>query len=419
MRILFLCQYFPPEIGAPSARIYEHAREWVEQGHDVTVLTGFPNHPTGVIPPPYRGKLFQREETAGIRVWRTWLWATPNAGFVRRTLSYISFMLSAILAASVRRVPCDVVVATSPQFFVGIAGWIVARIKRKPYVLEIRDLWPEGIVSVGLLRAESPVTRFLERIELFLYRAADRVVTVTDGARDDIVRRGIDAAKVMTVRNGADLGLFSPGPPDRELRQELGLGKRFCVCYVGTHGMTQGLSTALAAAQQLRARDDVHFLFVGEGAEKQKLIAEAREKELPNVSFVDPQPKQMIPRYLRAADACLVCLRRHKLFEGTIPSKLFEAMASGRPVLLGVQGEAAMILGEAAAGIPFEPENAGALADAVVRLVDDPGLAHRLGASGASYVRSHFDRRALAQRFLGILEGCARDSEERGEHVER
>jgi colanic acid biosynthesis glycosyl transferase WcaI len=411
MRIFFLCQYFPPEIGAPSARTFEHAREWVRAGHEVTVLTGFPNHPTGRIPPEYRGRIFQREEIEGVRVWRTWLWATPNERFTRRTLSYLSFMVSAILAAALRRVDCDVVVATSPQFFVGIAGWAVARIKRRPFVLEVRDLWPEGIVSVGLLAPDSPLTRLLEGIELFLYRAADRVVTVTEAARDDIARRGIDPSKLDTVRNGADLSLFTPGPRDLALREELGLGDRFCVCYVGTHGMTQGLSTALGAAEQLRERDDVHFLFVGEGAEKKKLVAEARERELTNATFLDARPKHMMPRFLRAADACLVCLRRHKLFEGTIPSKLFEAMASGRPVLLGVQGEAEKILTDAEAGIPFEPENASALADAVARLADDPALARRLGESGAGYVRQHFDRAVLARRFLDALRRCVPDSE--------
>ncbi|MCZ6464240.1 MAG: glycosyltransferase family 4 protein [Proteobacteria bacterium] len=407
MRILFLCQYFPPEIGAPSARTFEHAREWVRQGHDVLVVTGFPNHPTGVVPPEYRGRLFQREEVEGIRVWRTWLWATPNENFAKRTLSYVSFMISAILAAALRRTRCDLVMATSPQFFVALAGYAVSRLKRRPFELEIRDLWPEGIVSVGLLDRDSPVTRFLERIELFLYRAADVVVTVTDGARDDIAARGIDPAKIVIVRNGADLSLFTPGPRDDAVRAQFGVGDRFCVGYVGTHGMTQGLSTALEAAARLqeKGRDDVCFLFVGEGAEKNKLVAEAAERELANVIFVDAQPRERMPGILCAGDACLVPLRKHKLFEGTIPSKLFEAMASGRPVLLGIEGEAEKILTDARAGIAFEPENAGALADAVERLADDTELARRLGASGAAFVRTHFDRSQLA---LQVLDAAAR-----------
>lgn len=403
MRLLFVCQYYPPEMGAPSARTFEHARQWAADGHDVTVLTGFPSHPTGVIPPEYRGKIFQREEADGIRVWRSWHWATPNEGFVKRTLSYVSFMCSAIVAVILHRARCDAVVATSPQFFVAIAGYVISRMKRKPLILEIRDLWPEAIVSVGLLEPDALVTRILERIELFLYRKADCVIPVTEGARDDMIRRGIDPEKIHTVRNGANLTQFAPGPRDNAVRERFGLGDKFVVAYVGTHGMAHGLECALEAADRLGNREDIHFLFVGEGAEKPKLTSLAEDRRLPNITFVDHQPKAMMPLFLCAADACLVPLRRHKLFEGTIPSKIFEAMASGRPILLGVQGEAEKILTDAKAGIPVEPENPAALAKAILRLADDPQLGRELGESGTDYVREHFDRTVLARKMMDIL----------------
>jgi len=403
MRLLFVCQYYPPEMGAPSARTFEHARQWVADGHDVTVLTGFPSHPTGVIPPEYRGKIFQREEADGIRVWRSWHWATPNEGFAKRTLSYVSFMCSAIVAVILHPARCDAVVATSPQFFVAIAGYVISRMKRKPFILEIRDLWPEAIVSVGLLEPDALVTRILERIELFLYRKADCVIPVTEGARDDMIRRGIDPEKIHTVRNGANLTQFAPGPRDNAVRKRFGLGDKFVVAYVGTHGMAHGLECALEAADRLRNREDIRFLFVGEGAEKPKLVALAEDRRLPNITFVDHQPKAMMPLFLCAADACLVPLRRHKLFEGTIPSKIFEAMASGRPILLGVQGEAEKILTDAEAGIPVEPENPAALAKAILRLAGDPELGRELGESGADYVRDHFDRTVLAREMMDIL----------------
>jgi len=258
-------------------------------------------------------------------------------------------------------------------------------------------------VSVGLLEPDALLTRILESIELFLYRKADCVITVTEGARDDMLRRGIDPEKIHTVRNGVDLSHFAPGPRANDVRTRYGLGEKFLVTYVGTHGMTQGLDCALEAADRLRDREDVHFLFVGEGAEKPKLVALAERKQLPNITFVEPQPKAMMPLFLCAADACLVPLRRHKLFEGTIPSKIFEAMASGRPVLLGVEGEAKMILTEAGAGIPVQPESAEDLASAILRLVADPELCHKLGESGTGYVRTHFDRRLQARKLMDAV----------------
>jgi glycosyltransferase involved in cell wall biosynthesis len=403
MRILFLCQYFPPEMGAPSARTHEHARQWVADGHQVTVLTGFPNHPTGIVPPEYRGRLFQSESLDGIRVWRTWFYTTPNERFTRRIASYLSFMVSAILAAALRRADYDMVVATSPQFFVAVAGFVVARLKRKPLGLEIRDLWPEGIVAVGLLRRDARVTRMLEWLERFLYRQADCIVTVTESFRRDMIARGIDGAKIHTVRAGADVDRFAPGPRDNEVRRELGLGDRFLASYVGTHGMTQGLGTVLEAARLLRDRDDIHFLFVGEGADKKHLIEQRDALGLTNVTFVDQQPKERMPLFLAASDTLLVPLRRHELFEGTIPSKLFEGMASGRPVLLGVQGEAAEILREANAGIALEPENSAAMAAAIAALADDPQRRRALGEAGTRYVRARCARSVLARRMLEAL----------------
>ena len=404
MRVLFVSQYFPPEIGAPSARTFEHVRQWVVEGHEVTVLTGFPNHPTGIIPAAYRGKIFQSEDVDGIRVWRTWLYATRNERFTRRTLSYLSFMFSAIIAASFRRANYDVVIATSPQFFVAIAGYVISRLKRKPLTLEIRDLWPEGIVAVGLLKPDSLLTRVLESIERFLYRKASCIITVTESFREAIAARGIDIGKIHTVRNGADLRRFTPAPRDNEIRRSLGLKDEFLVCYIGTHGMTQGLQTVLEAAARLRGRADIRFLFVGEGAEKPALIEQAKREDLLNVTFLEPEPKERVPLIIAASDTCLVPLKKRELFEGTIPSKMFEIMACARPVVLGVKGEAERILSDARGGIAVEPESAIALTEALERLADDPSLARELGDAGASYVRSHFDRSVLAGELIEAIE---------------
>jgi len=410
MHILLLSQYFPPEPGAPSARCYEHGRCWVRAGHDVTVLTTVPNHPTGVIPPEYRGTVFRREEVDGLRIWRTWIYAAANEGFARRMLSYLSFMLSAVLAASFRRTHADLVMATSPQFFVAVAGYLVSRIKRLPFVLEIRDLWPEAIVAVGAMRRDALAIRLLEKLELFLYRRADLVVTVTESAREDMIARGIPAEKITTIRNGADLSFFSPEPTDRALRQHHGLPEGFLASYIGTHGMAHGLEKVLETAEQLRDRSRIHFLFVGEGAEKRALQELAASKQLANVTFLPAQPKQSMPRFLAASDACLVPLRQRKLFEGTIPSKIFETMASGRPILLGVEGEAARIVREADAGLVVPPEDPKALAEAIRALADDPALCRRLGENGVRYAHSECDRSVLAERLLGHLLAVARQA---------
>jgi glycosyltransferase involved in cell wall biosynthesis len=407
MRLLFVCQYFPPEIGAPSARTFEHARQWVADGHQVTVLTGFPNHPTGRIPPEYRGKVFQKETVDGITVWRSWLYATPYVGFKGRVFCFVSFMISAIITALLHRARYDVVVATSPQFFVAIAGYVISLFKRKPFVFEVRDMWPEGIVLMGLLKKDSTITRILERIELFLYRKATCIISVTRGFKERIASRGIDAGKIHVVRNGADLSRFRPAPPDETVREAHGLTGKFAACYMGNHGRSQGVKTILQAAEILKDRDDIRFLLIGEGEEKPDLVRWAEERELSNVAFVGAQPKESMPGLLAASNACFVPLRKLDIFKQTIPSKVFEIMASGRPVLLGVEGEVREIVEEAGGGIAVEPENPAELAEAVSRLAGDPDLARRMGQDGRAYVEREFDRKILARRMIAILEQYA------------
>lgn len=405
MHILYLSHYFTPENNAPAARVHAMGREWVREGHEVTVLTGVPNHPKGVVYEGYRNRLWQEERIDGIRVVRVWTFLAANAGTVRRTVNFLSYFAAASVAAPfVRR--ADVVIATSPQFFAGWAGVPAHWAHRAPFVLEVRDLWPESITAVEALDRGAAV-RALERLERALYGAADRIVTVGEGYRDQLVARGVPAAKVDIVTNGVDADLFTPRPPDPAVRDRYGVPRdAFVVVFAGTIGMASGLDVALRAARRLRERrrSDIVFLLVGDGAVRAELEAAARAQGLDSVVFTGMVPRPRLPDLLAASDACLVHFRRKELFTTILPSKLFEDAAMAKPILLGFEGHAAALVREADCGICFTPEDDAALAAAAERLAGDPAEARRLGENGRRYVLARFDRRVLAHDYLTILE---------------
>lgn len=405
MHILFLTDNFPPEVNAPASRTFEHCREWVRAGHKVTVITCAPNFPTGKLFEGYRNRLFARETMEGMEVVRVWSYITANAGFLRRTLDYLSFMVTAT-PASLRVGRPDVVIATSPQFFTACAGYLVGKLRRAPFVFELRDLWPESIRAVGAMK-QSLLLDWLEKLELFLYRRAAAVVAVTNAFKRNLEARGIDGSKIHVVTNGADLTRFQPTQTDRELAEALGLHGKFVAGYIGTHGLAHALETLLEAAALLQAegRDNIHLLFLGDGASKEALVARAKELELENVTFVDSVPKADVVRYWSLLDVSIIHLRRTDLFTTVIPSKLFECMAMGIPVLHGVRGESAQIVEAEGAGLTFEPEDATQLRDRLVELADDRDLAARLGANGLAGARN-YDRRHLAGRMLDVIEDC-------------
>lgn len=407
VKILYVSQYFPPEMGAPAARVSELSRAWAEQGHEVRVLTGFPNHPTGVVPPEYRGRIRMRERWGPVEVLRTWIYATPNRGVVRRSLAFVSFAASSVglgtLEPHVR--DAEVVVATSPQFLCAVSGWVLSRLLRVPYVLEIRDLWPASVVEVGALSARHPVVLALEQVERFLYEQADLLVSVTDSFCEVWTEQGIDPAKMRVIKNGVDLRRFQPGPRQGEARCALGLGEDdFLVSYIGTHGMAQRLDTLLDAAERLRDDPRIHVLLVGEGAERARLMAEAQARGLSNLRFLGQQPRDAIPGLIAASDLVAVILREAPLFEKVIPSKMFEIMGCARPIVLGVRGEAEALLREAGAGWVVPPEDPDALAEAIRLAKADPEERRRRGEAGLAFAREHYDRDVLARRYLDELE---------------
>ncbi len=407
MHILFLTDNFPPEVNAPASRTYEHCREWVKAGHRVTVITCAPNFPKGKVFDGYRNRLFQRERMDGIEVIRVWTYITANEGFLRRILDYLSFMLSAVLASPAVR-DVDVIVGTSPQFFTACAAYVVSRMKGVPYVFELRDLWPESIKAVGAMKNER-VLRLLERLEMFLYARSAAVVSVTNSFKRVLIRRGIDARKIHVVTNGVDVSQFTPRPKDTELTRALGLEGKFVAGYIGTHGMAHALETLLEAADRLRDSNIV-FLFLGDGARKQVLRQMAAERRLENVRFVDSVPKGDVAKYWSLLDVSIIHLRKTDLFTTVIPSKLFECMGMGIPVLHGVAGESAELVAEHGVGLPFEPEDAAGLCGALVRLRDRPDELKAFRANCAP-AALRFDRSFLAAEMLRVLVDVSRRRE--------
>jgi glycosyltransferase involved in cell wall biosynthesis len=400
MRILYLSQYFPPEPGAPAARVSELTRAWARAGHDVTVLTAMPNHPSGIVPEDYRRRALVRETVDGVNVVRTWIYAAPNKGRVRRSLAYASYAASAVGWGQLHTGAADVVLATSPQLLCACAGWAAATAHRAPFIFEVRDLWPESIVAVGALPAGHPVVRGLTVVEEGLYRAARAIVVVTDSFRTRLVERGVDASKIHVVKNGVDLRRFVPMPRETPLRADLGY-----VGYAGTHGMAHGLNTVLDAARRLSNRDDVRFLFVGDGAERKRLEERARAEKLENTRFLGVLPRDRMNEVYASLDLSLVTLRKSELFTTVIPSKIFEIAAMERPILISVDGEARALVEASGGGLFVPPDDSAAMADAILGLASDR---ERTESMGRAYVVREFDRDVLAACYLELVERTAR-----------
>jgi colanic acid biosynthesis glycosyl transferase WcaI len=410
VKILYVSQYFPPEMGAPSARASELARHWSRAGHEISILTGFPNHPTGVVPESWKPRLHRlvyNEKAGDVDVFRTWLWPLPNRKTHERMRNYASFCVSAALRGITLPRP-DVVIGSSPQLLVALAAWWIAFARRIPFVFEVRDLWPESLTAVGVGGEDSLLHHTLAAIAKFLYERADRIVVVTPAFKDHLIHRWrVPSEKIAVVENGVETDLFSPSYPGLcpALRHELGTDSRFIVCYIGTMGMAHGLETLLDAATTLREQQpDVLFLLIGEGAEKERIKSLAQSRGLGNVRILDQQPREKIPAFIAASDACLVLLKKTDVFKTVIPTKMLEFMSCGRPVILGVEGQAREIIEKADAGTAIEPENDRALVNAIRSLKADPEKARELGQKGREYILQNFARSHTAAKYIQILQ---------------
>jgi glycosyltransferase involved in cell wall biosynthesis len=406
MHVLLVTQYFHPEVGATQTRMLEFARGLTAKGHDVTVLTEFPNHPHGVIPDAYRGKLFTTERMEGFTVLRTWVWATPVKTFWSRIAFYLSFMILAIVRGMLYRPRVDAVLATSPPLFSGVVGWVLSRWKGAKFVLDVRDLWPAAAEALGELRHPFLVRR-AEFVERRLYRAADCITAVTKAFCAHIASVGADESKIRWLPNGTVEALFTPERLEAGLKAQLGLGGRFVVTFAGTHGIAQGLPAVLDAAKHL-AGHPVTFFFIGDGPVKAALVERARTEGLDNVVFHAQVPLDRIAPYLNLSDALLVPLRNDPIFSSFVPSKLFDSMACGKPVILMVDGEARQLLDQASGGIYVPAEDACALADAVRWLRAHPDESVDFGRRGREFVLAHFTRARQAEELENLLSAVVR-----------
>lgn len=393
MRILFLTDNFPPEVNAPATRTFEHCKEWVENGVEVTVITCTPNFPQGKVYHGYSNKLFSKETIDGIKVIRVWSYITANQGFIKRTLDYLSFAASSFLAGLGQKT--DVIVATSPQFFTTWSGWLLSKIKRKPWIFELRDLWPESIATVGALK-KGKLYRFLEYIELSLYKSADLIIPNTPAFKKNLTERGIPKDKIKVVPNGANMELFSVRPKNEKLKQRLNITEEKVVGYIGTHGMAHSLDFILKCIYESDIKE-CHFLFIGDGAEKKNLVSYAEEKSLKNVTFLDPVLKDSIPDYLSIVDISLVPLKKTDTFKTVIPSKIFESSAMGKPILLGVEGQAQEIIEKFDAGLCFEPENQQDFKLKLYEILNDNTVYSTLSKNSLTLANT-FDRKVLAKK---------------------
>jgi glycosyltransferase involved in cell wall biosynthesis len=405
MRILYLSQYFPPEAGATQTRAYEMAYNWVHLGHQVTMLTEFPNHPSGIIPQEYQGKFYERSSLNGIEVIRLWVKASPVKNFSNRMLFYLTYMFNAIIAGLfLARGRYQLIYASSPPLFVGGAALVLRLIKRTPLVFEVRDLWPESAIALGELtnaRAISIATRLEEEC----YRKAIQVVVVTRGIFNRLKARSISTDKILFVPNGANIDLFRFNPEGRErIRKELGLEGKFIAVYAGIHGLAQGLETLLETASQLQDITDIHILLIGDGPKKADIVSLANQLKLPNLTLLPEKARDQIPDYLSAADVALIPLRKLEIFKGALPSKIFDAWACDRPVIISVDGEAREIVELINGGVFIPPEDPNRLAEAIIRLKNTPDERLIMGKNGLIYTRQNHSREVLAQKLIIHLE---------------
>ncbi|MFK9094235.1 glycosyltransferase family 4 protein [Bacillus salipaludis] len=402
MKIVVISHFFPPEIGAPSARLYEMARLWVELGNEVHVVTCFPNHPTGIIPDKYNGLKYKYENMDGIHVHRNYVYATPNKGFIKKTLGHISFMFSSVLISMKKIKKPDVIITSSPTFFSIFSGYWYSLIKRAPFVLEIRDLWPAAMIELGVMK-KGVMTNILEKMELFFYRKSKKLIMVTKSFKENVVSRGIDDTKVHVITNGVNQELFYPREKNVSLIYKYGLNNKFVISYVGAHGISQNLSVILKVAKSLESDKDIQFIFIGEGAEKDKLKKIVSEQDISNVTFIDSQPKEMIPEFYNSSDVCLIPLKNIELFKTFIPSKMFEIMACGVPIVASLEGEAAAILNDSKAAVVVKPDNSEEIMQAIIKIKHDRDLYERLKQNGPAFVEQNYSRKNLAKEYLEII----------------
>lgn len=401
MKILFLTDNFPPEVNAPASRTYDHVCEWKNAGHEITIITCAPNFPKGKVYDGYKNKFYQTEIMNGIKVIRVWSYIAANKGFLKRTLDYISFSITSFFAGLFQK--SDIIIATSPQFFTALSGRTLSFFKKTPWIMEVRDLWPESIKTVGAMK-DNAFIRYFEWEEMCCYKSAYKIVVVTDSFKQTLINRGVSPNKIEVIKNGVNSELFKPLPKNKTLIKELGLEGKRIIGYIGTHGMAHKLDFILHCAQKLQHKN-YHFLFIGSGAEKDNLLKLQNELQLKNVTMLDSVSKAEVSRYISILDLSLINLRKSDLFKTVIPSKIFENAGMKIPIIMGVSGEAQSIIEKYSAGICYEPENTSDFLCKLEQILENETL-YKKCQEGCKKLSIDFDRKLLAANMLRIIESA-------------
>lgn len=403
MHILLLSHNFYPEGNAPASRSFEHSQEWIKNGHKVTVITCFPNFPEGKVYDSYKNNFFKIEKINGIDIWRVKTFITANKGTFRRILSFLSFMISSFIFGLFTK-KVDVVIGTSPQFFTVISAYLLSKIKRVKFVFELRDLWPESIKAVKAIQ-NNLVISLLERIELFLYKNADLIITVTSSFKKTLITRGIKEDKIEVILNGVDSTKFNPVLKKNDiLLEEYNLNNKFIIGYIGTLGMAHALENIIFCAKMLEDNKNIKFIFVGDGSEKENLKNLILRKNLKNITMIPMQSKNKMREIWGLCDISIVSLKNTPLFKTVIPSKIFESMAMGLPIVGAIpDGEAAQIIKLYNAGLIIEPENPNQLKDSIQKLYSNAELRKEFSINSYNAAQ-HFDRNNMAKKMITILE---------------
>lgn len=407
MKILFVSQYFPPEIEAGAFRVSEISKLFSSYGHKVTVLCGMPNFPTGEIPAFYRKKFIVRESINGVDIVRIWVYPTKNDGLVKRIINYFSFIISAT-STSMFLDRFDVVIATSPPLFTGVIGVFISRIKNIPLIFEVRDVWPESAEALGLL-TNKWVLRFLQGIEKFIYRMSSMVVVVTKGYIENLIKKGVLREKLRVISNGVDIDCPKNTTGEGKILEKLNVSGKFIVLYAGTHGVSQGLLTLINCANLLRKFKDIVFLLVGEGADKDALMSYNARLKLKNVFFINQIAREKLHKIMACSNLSVVLLKKNPLFLSVVPSKLYESMAFGKPIVLGVEGEAKEILETAKAGICIRSENEVDMKEAILSFYNDRNFAVECGINGREFVEKNYSRKMLAKKYENAIQMLIKD----------
>lgn len=400
MKILILTQHFPPEKGAVR-RLYEFSRYFVENGHDVSIMTAIPNYPDGIVPPAYRGKFFCAEEMDGIKVYRSWVLPASNSQPTKRMVGFITFLVTTLINSFRVKTKFDLILASTPPVTTPVIGWLLSKIRRCNFVIEVRDLQPESGEEFGNLN-QSLFTRAVRRIIHALYRRADRIVSVTDGISNYLEMIGIPRARMATIKSG--VGREFIHSDSNGIRMKFGWDEKFLVLYSGTLGWVRPLETVIEAARQLVDQPDIHFAFLGDGQKKNALVDMVRDYGLKNVSIIGTQPLENIPYFLKSADVLLECLKEVRVAKMAFPSKMFEYMASGRPIVFGSrQGEAIDELKMAGGALTYPSDSPEELCKLILRLRGSREEGERLGQGYRKHIIAHHQREAWGRQYLAFL----------------